>query len=248
MERLAKAIGSVSLESFTVEFSALRSLDSALVPLAKTLSHYPFTSLQRLKIEAPDYFDSNVEEALVKMLESNYALQSLKLMVMSPHVGGEYTPWYGAKRTEMDMYLRLNRHGRKHLMQNVERVSRKEWVNALSSLSNDLDCLHYYLRENSWLCKLDALDDKQPKEVSKKRKISDVLNAMEDIYRNATEEATKASKQLLQVAWNEQGEENNCAKDTVEMMIRSHSLEKSKLEDEIQRLRKENAALKKSQP
>ncbi|CAB9506719.1 expressed unknown protein [Seminavis robusta] len=75
----------------------------------------------------------------LQMLESNYALKS-GVQVFHP----------GFLRPENELYLRLNQVGRGRLLLNG--LAKREWVDTLIKVRQDLDCLFYFLSTNPSLC------------------------------------------------------------------------------------------------
>jgi hypothetical protein len=155
-----------ALEIFKLEFEeTCPKLDSFLIKVAEALALNSNTVLEKFKVSSPVSYGSAVEEAFVKLLQSNYTLQKVDFLTVEQK-GEEDTEdddeWFSldaSKRTELDLYLRLNKRGRKNLLLG-NGVSRFKWVDTFAKdLTNDLDALHYYVRMNPWLC---HTDDPEP--------------------------------------------------------------------------------------
>jgi hypothetical protein len=78
-----------------------------------------------------------IAESFAELMEDNYVLQT-----MSGFYGGD----------QVEFYLRLNQNGRRNLLQNSN-SSKKQWLDALCSQSDDVSALFYLLSRNPSLCK-----------------------------------------------------------------------------------------------
>jgi hypothetical protein len=80
-----------------------------------------------------------IREAFHNVLESNYMLETLFLFDERN------------LQAEIQFYLKLNRLGRSLLLERSH-ASQKEWIDILVQVSDDLDCLFYFLSMNPLLC------------------------------------------------------------------------------------------------
>ena len=93
------------------------------------------------------------------------------------------------RHTEIEMFLRLNRNGRKHILRNDRdghkydhAARRDEWLETFVKVSNDLDALHYYLRRDPGLIQDLIMAPKEsamemPNKKRQKRRLADVAQS-----------------------------------------------------------------------
>ena len=79
-------------------------------------------------------------KAYLQMLQTNYTLLH-GIQVFHP----------GFLRPDNELYLKLNQVGRGRLLENFN-ADKKEWVDTLVEVSDDIDCLFYLVRTNPLLC------------------------------------------------------------------------------------------------
>lgn len=106
--------------------------------------HCPTTSLIRhVRLagagSVASVFPKPVRDSFRTVLQSNYRLETLHLF--NAH----------NLQNEISFYTKLNRYGRSLLMLE-HHGSRKEWVETLAEVSDDVDCLFYFLGVNPLLC------------------------------------------------------------------------------------------------
>ena len=87
-------------------------------------------------------------KAFLQMLQSNYTLLH-GVQVFHP----------GFLRPDNELYLKLNQLGRGRLLED-DNVDRREWVDMLTQVTDDIDCLYHLLRTNPLLCGATATEDK----------------------------------------------------------------------------------------
>jgi len=81
------------------------------------------------------------QDAFERMLEVNFSLESFRLFTCEV----QNTP-------EFQMYLRLNRVGRKLLLNPKGSPTRRDWTDVMGRVSDNLDCLFYLLSVNPFIC------------------------------------------------------------------------------------------------
>lgn len=89
-------------------------------------------------------------EALLKAAEENHFLETI-----STNLGSSYevkSAKFGYS-TRIRMFLRLNHAGRRRLLGD-QQGNRNAWVEALSSVNDDLHAIHYFISTNPALCQL----------------------------------------------------------------------------------------------
>ena len=80
------------------------------------------------------------KDAFERMLEENFVLESFRLYTsVQPY-------------PEFQMYLRLNKVGRKHLLSHKGRPQRNDWLDTIHHVNDSLDCIFYCLSVNPFLC------------------------------------------------------------------------------------------------
>lgn len=129
-----------SLVEFQMEIPARLgwALDQFCLEMAQALEHN--TTLKRLAFIGYDIHE-HVEQAFVEMTKTNCVLESMY-----------YCPTWKYHPAEMDLYLRLNKHGRYRLSHGYEGVSHEEWVQVLAKCDDDdIDCLYHFLQMNPLL-------------------------------------------------------------------------------------------------
>lgn len=98
------------------------------------------TTLKKIEVGVSKSIGEKGTEALEEMLEKNYELQ--RLVVSSAEKG---------VKEKVEFYMRLNEVGRGSLLRDGK-ATREQWVEMLSTVVNDLDCLFYFLSMNPTLC------------------------------------------------------------------------------------------------
>jgi len=260
-----------SLECLELEFDPSQpcpGLDVFLEDVARALTINTLSSLTVFVIEAPCAFGNTVEEAFLRMLETaNFTLEKLSIRSASitndeDNEEEEEDPatyeLLGPRAAKISMLLRLNRRGqRKYLMTNREYATRDKWVDALANMRHDLDALHYYLHTNPWLCgPSENTTCQQTTQGGIETSVTvgglPALTAFPKqgtLARSTIEEQTDGggTSEYDSVMANFQKNISTCLAEThaeVQHLNRKHCLEKKWLEDEVLRLREENALLK----
>lgn len=98
------------------------------------------TTLKKIEVGVSKSIGEKGTDALEEMLEKNYELQ--RLVVSSAEKG---------VKEKVEFYMRLNEVGRGSLLRDGK-ATREQWVEMLSTVVNDLDCLFYFLSMNPALC------------------------------------------------------------------------------------------------
>jgi hypothetical protein len=80
---------------------------------------------------------NKVQEVFANMLLKNFSLETLLV--------------FNAWNPHMEFYLKLNQTGKRLLLRDST-ASRENWIDALISTRNDLDCLFYFMSMNPILC------------------------------------------------------------------------------------------------
>ncbi|CAB9514313.1 expressed unknown protein [Seminavis robusta] len=241
---LANALSAnTTLEVFKMEFDErCPNLDTFLVKVAEALEQNAESALVKFKVTSPIGYGQPVETAFCKLLQSNYTLQKVDFLTLDQRgeedeEEGEYQCLDASKRTEMDLYLRLNCRGRKELLTTA--TSRGKWMTAFGKFSHDLDAIHYYVRRNPWLCHADRdpelLDTKQ--------------NPKPTTMTTGTEGATNAAmmaslQQLIATGFQNTQLEIRKLNGKMDDMHRQHAREKRHLEEEVRLLKEQLANLK----
>ncbi|CAB9500760.1 expressed unknown protein [Seminavis robusta] len=140
-------------------------LDPILIAMAKGIAQNPHSTLHTLDIRARQEFGATVEDALLQLMRTNYVIESLG--IVSVDEDGQERTYEPRRRTELDLFARLNGYGRKKLMASQ---TRRPFVHAFATqLSHDLDGLYYYLRIHPWLCQADSAPAPPPRNKKKRR-------------------------------------------------------------------------------
>eukprot|EP00797_Seminavis_robusta_P004497 Sro1293_g260150.2 (170) ;mRNA; r:24437-24946 len=92
------------------------------------------------------FFSKQIQESMVFMLADNMTLQSLCFKGWEDTIDELET----VKR--MQLFVSLNKWGRKRLVTESGKVSPLEWVNALAAASDNVDGLFHFLSLNPSLC------------------------------------------------------------------------------------------------
>lgn len=100
------------------------------------------------------------KQALIEMLQTNYVLEEFGFVCANQQVTSGLYPYSYDIIKEMTLYLRLNKAGRRKLLQN-DNASRKQWVDALIDVKNDLGCIYYLLSRNPTALLEPALHSKE---------------------------------------------------------------------------------------
>jgi len=244
LKLLTKAmLANTTLEVLKLEFDeCCPNIDSFLMNMAEALAKNTVSALHKFKVTAPVYYGAKVEQAFLKTLrDSNFTLKKLDFDTALPDddedEGFIVVGLLGSRRSEMDLYLRLNGRGRKYIMNNIAYVTREKWVDTYATLSNDLDGLFHYLRMNPIMCQVSRTatpenDNSGPTTVNSPSKEPNVASMTAE-YQGVME---KFQQQLTTCLT-----ETN---DEIQRLNRKHSVEKTWLEEEVLRLREENAVLK----
>ncbi|CAB9524485.1 expressed unknown protein [Seminavis robusta] len=113
--------------------------DKLLVQIAEAVEEN--SSLQHLALDGRfGPLSQPVKDAFERMLEENYLLKTLRLFD---------TP---QTQPEFHMYIRLNRVGRNHLLDPKSSANRSDWLHAIHSVIDSLDCIYYCISVNPFLC------------------------------------------------------------------------------------------------
>lgn len=117
------------------------------------------TSLKSLELyNSKTVVQERTERAFTEMLQTNTTLKALRLLEPRIERSNE--------RANIDLLLRLNGRGRQRILEDMERISRSEWMDFLAQESYDDDFLYYYLRLNPLLCSCghEVKEEKRKKE------------------------------------------------------------------------------------
>lgn len=126
-------ISSSSLDTRAISGSRFAEIAHALRS-NQSLKTFP---LQGTRLTIP------VQNTFLDMLRQNYTLNIISLLDLTSEL-----------ENEMDMYTLLNRSGRGRLF--IEGSSRREWIDTMAIVSEDLDCLFYLLSTRSSLCDIES--------------------------------------------------------------------------------------------
>jgi hypothetical protein len=170
-----------TLEAFELEFlETCPKLDSFLIEVADALTSNSDSALKKFKVQSPVCYGTSVEDAFVKLLHSNYTLHKVDFLTVetkeedndaddddnADDANADADDERVSKRTKIELFLHLNKRGRKNLLSG-NGVSRAKWLDTFANdLTNDFDALHYYVRVNPWLCCVDD-DPLEPKTKSR---------------------------------------------------------------------------------
>jgi hypothetical protein len=136
-----KAISqALQLNKTLVTLNLPRSIltDEGLTHIAEGLTMN--TTLKKIEVGVSKSIGEKGTDALEEMLEKNYELQ--RLVVSSAEKG---------VKEKVEFYMRLNEVGRGSLLRDGK-ATREQWVEMLSTVTNDLDCLFYFISMNPALC------------------------------------------------------------------------------------------------
>jgi hypothetical protein len=112
--------------------------DDGLLHIAEGLTVN--TTLKKIEVGVSKQIGDKGTGALEKMLEKNYELERLVVSSAEKSV-----------KDKVEYYMRLNEVGRGTLLRDGK-ATREHWVEMLISVSNDLDCLFYFVTMNPSLC------------------------------------------------------------------------------------------------
>ncbi|CAB9514708.1 expressed unknown protein [Seminavis robusta] len=102
------------------------------------------------KLDLP-YHPKNhdIQEAMIDMLqENNMTLTEINVLLSSDNDNAAEDETFLQKQ---EFFLRLNRLGRKRLLQ-LSPADRRPWIETLATVSNDVSSLFYFLSKNPTLC------------------------------------------------------------------------------------------------
>lgn len=118
--------------------------EAAIIDLSTALGKNK--SLEKFQLHGATNKGGSVEtrKAYLHMLQSNYSL-----------VHGVQVFHPGFLRPHNELYLKLNQVGRGRLLGDVNN-EKKEWVNTLVQVTDDIDCLYYLLHTNPLLCEVSS--------------------------------------------------------------------------------------------
>lgn len=100
------------------------------------------TTLKKIEVGVSKKLSEEGMQALTDMLEKNYELERLVVSSADRSV-----------KDKVEYFMRLNEVGRGSLLRDGK-ATRETWVEMLSSVSNDLDCLFYLTTKNPTLVQL----------------------------------------------------------------------------------------------
>lgn len=82
--------------------------------------------------------NENADKALTKLLTVNCTIRNVQILLRD----------FARRRNPpvVDMYIRFNANGRKDLLENIDTMSLRDWVNALAGHTNDHSWLFYVLK------------------------------------------------------------------------------------------------------
>ena len=147
----------------------LGNTSDGFLPIAKALQMT--TSIKKLTLCFTDQLDDTNCLALAKMLQNNTTLQYFGLLNVSPsnkssglsskcvtalihmlqyNLTLQELTTRGDPVDEIQLYVKLNRAGRQHLVHPM--ATRDLWVNTLISSRDDLDCSYCFLTMNPSIC------------------------------------------------------------------------------------------------
>lgn len=133
-----------------------------MVLLAETLGGNTATKLRKLTVHPclrseDDHSRKDIYSAYLNMLETNTTLTHLDIDVSEHEFDSDVGNWYFEeeldyvrKKCELDMYLKLNKHGRGSLLTDPSKVPLEAWVQVFEQL-DDVACINYYLTRLPWL-------------------------------------------------------------------------------------------------
>ncbi|CAB9497462.1 expressed unknown protein [Seminavis robusta] len=176
--RLVRALGdNSSLEELVFDIHCRLSSDYDLLSdlwtaLGETLSTSPGSKLQHFKAKIPwRYFPlggmgTRDVKTLVRLVEANSRLLSFEVATLrarleedADSVSLKVISRAQHLHEDIDMYIHLNRHGRKDLLEDPHKISMTQWTDTFEQLSKEnLHCVHYYLDKFPWLLTPGHLD------------------------------------------------------------------------------------------
>ena len=110
-------------------------------------------SLQSFRLRGSTNISGQYKQVFANMLRRNYTL--CYFSILKPrliHIQRRNEESDDAAEELIQMYLKLNRHGRRELLQSENFNNKERWVNALAELKADLNCLFYLLSTSPLLC------------------------------------------------------------------------------------------------
>ena len=140
--------GCISLANALISNSSLTSLNlcgnqignDGAVRLARSLGENERSALEKLNLANNHAMTHKSYDALEELVLTNYTLKHLWMPTVVP---GSVIP----------SFIRLNRLGRKRLMQELDNA--QLWVDAVKASSSDIHCLYFLVRSNpalvSWI-------------------------------------------------------------------------------------------------
>ena len=133
----------------TLEILGLNRLSSNSHAIAIAQALHDNTSLRGLHLCLRDGLNSRTFESFAELMEQNYVLETMSGGFMNSNKAGLSN--CALHRKTLDFYLRLNQNGRRRLLQNSN-ATRQQWLETLSSQSDDVSALFYLLSRNPLLC------------------------------------------------------------------------------------------------
>ena len=105
------------------------------------------TSLRALHLCLRDGVNNQICDSYAKLMEDNYVLEKMSGGFTTNRVGCRGKSDSDIAALQIDFYLKLNRNGRRFLLQH-ENSNRTQWLNALCSQKEDLSAVFYLLSKN----------------------------------------------------------------------------------------------------
>jgi len=133
----------------TLDILGLNRLSSNSHAIAIAQALHDNTSLRGLHLCLRDGLNSRTFESFAELMEQNYVLETMSGGFMNSNKAGLSN--CALHRKTLDFYLRLNQNGRRRLLQNSN-ATRQQWLETLSSQSDDVSALFYLLSRNPLLC------------------------------------------------------------------------------------------------
>lgn len=184
--RVNNSLQELTLHLFYEEDDPLPNMTPFVKDVAKALSTN--STMVFFELKADNFvYDASGDDALIEMFATNHTLLFLNLIQLEED---SETGMHPSKTTEIDLFLRLNRNGRKRMLRDNDNnegthASRDEWCETFAKLSNDFDALHYYLRRDPGLVQylitvpgesVAIINEKE----SKKRRFTDVSHTVDE--------------------------------------------------------------------
>jgi hypothetical protein len=213
-----------------------------LTRMANSIARNKNSAVRCIEVDVYGAFHPEVAKAFLDMLKFNYTLEALVLTFSLSEERYGYNG-QGTAFEAIRFYLALNQRGRKKLIEQSSHMSKAEWMDVLARYSQDIEFLHYYLKMNPWLFHhQSSLHNKQAPSINcAATRTNDKDVILDNFSRTFAKQMQGMRAEMEKLnskidTMNKQQGMERCRKEA----------EQNRLLEEIQRLKEENAMLKRT--